>query len=81
MDTSIIAGMKLRQQQDKEDGLATILNQCTVAQIIKCFDQLQAENKRLREALEKIEQTSTSPILNRTEMIITAKQALQEEQA
>ena len=55
MDTHIISSVKIRLSQDIESGTASILNRRTMGEIIKCFDQLQAENKALKEIISEIE--------------------------
>ena len=58
MDTRIISYIKIRLDQDMETGVATILDHYTMSNIIKCFDELQAENKQYHEAIEEIEAVS-----------------------
>ena len=52
MDTSIISTMRIRLWQEVEAGRASILSQNTLDQLIKCFDELQAENKRLKKFID-----------------------------
>ena len=53
MDTHIIESMRNRLAQEIEAGKAPILNRRTLAEIIKCFDELQAENERLNKLVSQ----------------------------
>lgn len=52
MDTHIISSMKIRLSQDIEGGTACILNQHTMAQIIRCFDDQTERIKELEAVIQ-----------------------------